>query len=56
MSSISTSWRGTSLTGEILNPKEDFLEFRLCVGLVKGGDQASVPCAWWNGLMVDGGA
>jgi hypothetical protein len=45
-----------SLTGEILSPREDFLECRRCVGLVNGGDHVSAPCPLLNSLIVDGGA
>jgi len=47
---------GRSLTGETLKLREAFLEWRLWVGRVKGGDHASVPCALLKGLIVEGGA
>ena len=56
ISSTSMCLTEESFTGDILRPREDFRECRLCVGLVNGGDQASVPCALLKGLMVDGGA
>lgn len=56
MSPRSISSTAISLTGEILIPMDDFLELRLCLVFVKGGDQASTPWALLKGLMVDGGA
>ena len=56
ISARSTSFTAVSLTGEILIPMDDFLELRLCVGFVKGGDQASAPWALLKGLIVEGGA
>jgi hypothetical protein len=46
----------TSLTGEILGPRDNFLECRRCVDLISGGDHASTPCPLLNGLIVDEGA